>query len=85
MGILASGGLSHFTVNEELDATVIRPLHEKNSAARLSRQQLNAGNSEIRNWICMAGAIERLPLQSLDYIPAYRTPAGTGLCFAGGQ
>jgi 3-O-methylgallate 3,4-dioxygenase len=32
----------------------------------------------------MAGAIEALPLESLEYIPAYRTPAGTGtgLCFA---
>ena len=44
---------------------------------------LNSGNSEIRNWICMAGATEHLSLRSLDYIPAYRTPAGTGtgLCF----
>lgn len=86
VGVLASGGLSHFTVDEQLDARVIRALREKDAAAlqALPRQQLNSGNSEIRNWICMAGAAEDLALRSLEYIPAYRTPAGTGtgLCFA---
>mgnify|MGYP003345603327 CR=1 FL=1 len=49
----------------------------------LPRELLNAGNSEIRNWICMAGATEHLEQQSLAYFPGYRTPAGTGtgLCF----
>jgi len=52
--------------------------------AALPRAQLNSGNSEIRNWICMAGAVEHLVLGSMEYIPAYRTPGGTGtgLCFA---
>ena len=52
--------------------------------ADLPREQLNSGSSEIRNWICMAGAVEHLTLRGLEYIPAYRTPAGTGtgLCFA---
>lgn len=86
VGVIASGGLSHFTVNEELDARVINALKARDAKAlaAIPREHLNAGNSEIRNWICMAGAIEALPLQSLEYIPAYRTPAGTGtgLCFA---
>ncbi len=86
VGVIASGGLSHFTVNEELDAQVIDALRRHDGAAlsSLPRKQLNAGNSEIRNWICMAGAAEGLALRSLEYIPAYRTPAGTGtgLCFA---
>ncbi|MGB3069032.1 MAG: protocatechuate 3,4-dioxygenase [Ottowia sp.] len=86
VGVLASGGLSHFTVNEEFDAQVVKALREKDAAAlaALPRRQLNAGNSEIRNWICMAGAVDALSLKSLEYIPAYRTPAGTGtgLCFA---
>ncbi|MEJ7929345.1 protocatechuate 3,4-dioxygenase [Ramlibacter sp. AN1015] len=86
VGILASGGLSHFTVDEELDQRVIEALRAKDGAAlgALPRERLNAGNSEIRNWICMAGAVEHLALRHLQYIPAYRTPAGTGtgLCFA---
>ena len=45
---------------------------------------LNSGNSEIRNWICMAAACDHLDLQHMAYIPGYRTPGGTGtgLCFA---
>ena len=86
VGVIASGGLSHFTVDEELDGRIIRALRQKDAAALrdLPREQLNSGNSEIRNWICMAGAVEHLSLGSLQYIPAYRTPAGTGtgLCFA---
>ena len=86
VGILASGGLSHFTVNEEFDGQVIHALKHKDAAAlaSLPPQLLNAGNSEIRNWICLAGAVESLAVTSIEYIPAYRTPAGTGtgLCFA---
>ncbi|MEQ1806147.1 MAG: protocatechuate 3,4-dioxygenase, partial [Burkholderiaceae bacterium] len=66
-------------------ARVIAALRSRDAQALadLPRVQLNSGNSEIRNWICMAGAVEHLGLRSIEYIPAYRTPAGTGtgLCF----
>ena len=86
IGVVASGGLSHFTVDEDLDGRVVRALREKDARAlaSLPREQLRSGSSEIRNWICLAGAVEHLRLNQLEYIPAYRTPAGTGtgLCFA---
>ena len=85
VGIVASGGLSHFTVDESLDGEVIRALREKDAGALQSmpREKLNSGNSEIRNWICAAGALEHLDLKWVHYTPGYRTPAGTGtgLCF----
>ena len=85
VGIVASGGLSHFTVDEALDGKVIRALREKDAVVlqSLPREQLNSGSSEIRNWICAAGALEHLDLQWVHYAPGYRTPAGTGtgLCF----
>ena len=83
---MASGGLSHFTVDEELDREVIRALSEKDADALqgLPRRRLNSGNSEIRNWICAGVALEHLDLRCVTYCPGYRTPAGTGtgLCFA---
>jgi 3-O-methylgallate 3,4-dioxygenase len=86
IGVVASGGLSHFTVDEALDGELIRALREKDAQAlqALPREQLNSGSSEIRNWICAAGALEHLDLSWVDYFPGYRTPAGTGtgLCFA---
>jgi 3-O-methylgallate 3,4-dioxygenase len=86
VGVVASGGLSHFTIDEKLDGEVIRALREKDAPAlqTLPREKLKSGNSEIRNWICAAGALESLELSWLHYCPGYRTPAGTGtgLCFA---
>jgi hypothetical protein len=86
VGVVASGGLSHFTVDEKLDGEVVRALREKDADALqgLPREQLNSGSSEIRNWIRAAGALEQLELRWLNYCPGYRTPAGTGtgLCFA---
>jgi len=85
VGVVASGGLSHFTIDEALDGEVIRALRQKDAVAlqSLPREQLNSGSSEIRNWICAAGALEHLDLQWVHYAPGYRTPAGTGtgLCF----
>ena len=80
MGILASGGLSHFVVDEELDQMALEGMKEK-SVAKLSmlpRERLNAGSSEIRNWISLSGAAEHLDMDLIDYVPCYRSPAGTG-------
>lgn len=86
VGVLGSGGLSHFAIDEPFDRAIVRALKEKdaNALQRLPRNKLNSGNSEIRNWIAAAGAVEHLPLAWLEYVPAYRSPAGTGtgLCFA---
>jgi len=86
VGVVASGGLSHFTVDEAFDRLIIEALRAKDGAtlAALPREKLEAGSSEIRNWICAAGAIEHLTLRGVEYQPGYRTPAGTGtaMCFA---
>jgi 3-O-methylgallate 3,4-dioxygenase len=86
VGVLASGGLSHFVVDEDLDQGIIRALREKdmNWLARLDPKQLQAGSSEIRNWLIAAEAVKALDLEWVSYVPGYRSPAltGTGLCFA---
>jgi 3-O-methylgallate 3,4-dioxygenase len=58
----------------------MRALREKDATAlqTLPRNKLNGGSSEIRNWLCAAGALEHLPVAWMDYQPGYRTPAGTG-------
>jgi 3-O-methylgallate 3,4-dioxygenase len=79
VGIIASGGLSHFVVDEALDRGFIDLLRNKDAAIQnLPREKLNSGSSEIRNWICVAGAVEHLALEWSHYEPGYRTPAGTG-------
>jgi hypothetical protein len=80
VGIVGSGGLSHFVVDEALDRSLIDMMRRKDAAAiqALPREKLNSGSSEIRNWICVAGAVEHLSLEWSLYEPGYRTPAGTG-------
>jgi hypothetical protein len=81
VGVLASGGLSHFVVDEALDRRVLDLLAKKDVAGltTLPVSQLEAGNSEIRNWIAAAGAVEHLEMKLVDYQPCYRSEAGTGI------
>jgi 3-O-methylgallate 3,4-dioxygenase len=80
IGILASGGLSHFTIDEALDRLVLSSCRERNAQAlaAIPPAKLNSGSSEIRNWIVTAGAAEKLDTAWQEYEPLYRTPAGTG-------
>jgi 3-O-methylgallate 3,4-dioxygenase len=80
VGILASGGLSHFVVDEELDQMALEGMQQKSvvKLSQLPREKINSGSSEIRNWIVVAGATENLDMELIDYVPCYRSPAGTG-------
>ena len=86
VGVLASGGLSHFVVDEELDHGIIEAIRRKDTAwlAALDPKQLQAGSSEIRNWLIAVEAVKSLDLDWVQYVPGYRSAAltGTGLCFA---
>jgi hypothetical protein len=86
VGILASGGLSHFLVNEELDRQVVKALQRKDYPALtgIPLNKLVSGSSEIRNWIATAGAVQHMNLDWITYVPGYRSHAltGVGLCFA---
>ncbi len=81
VGIIASGGLSHFVVDEALDRRVIEGFQPDKShlLRELPAGSLNSGSSEILNWILTAGACDHLPLKWLEYEALYRTPAGTGV------
>ena len=80
VAVIASGGLSHFVVDEDLDHAVLAAITARDGGAlgSLGRDQLRSGTSEILNWIVAAGALENLSATVLDYVPGYRTPAGTG-------
>jgi aromatic ring-opening dioxygenase catalytic subunit (LigB family) len=81
VAIVASGGLSHFVTNEELDHTIIRALKEgdRETLKRIPSELLNSGSGEIRNWLTVAGAVEGMKLAWYKYLPVYRSAAGTGV------
>ena len=80
IGVLASGGLSHFLVDEVLDRAILKACADKDATflQTIPRNKLHAGSSEILNWVAVAGAVEHLDLDWFEYVPGYRTPAGTG-------
>ena len=80
IGVLASGGLSHFLVDEDFDRAILKACADKDAQflQTLPRHKLHAGSSEILNWVVLAGAVEHLDLDWFEYVPGYRTPAGTG-------
>lgn len=86
VAVMASGGLSHFIVDEELDRRVLEGFKQGKAdlLRTLPAQALNSGSSEIRNWIAVAGAVEGKENRWLEYQPLYRTPAGTGIGVAFG-
>jgi 3-O-methylgallate 3,4-dioxygenase len=84
VAIIASGGLSHFVLDEELDKETLKAMENKNEAqlTSLPSERLKAGTSEIRNWLVIAGATEDLKMTLIDYAPCYRSAAGTGVGMA---
>jgi 3-O-methylgallate 3,4-dioxygenase len=86
VGVVASGGLSHFVIDEELDRGVMRALIDKDKEfmVALKDDELRSGTSEIRNWVTAGGALAGTDLTArvVDYLPCYRSEAGTGCAMA---
>ncbi len=80
VGVIASGGLSHVIIDEEIDRDTIEGLQKKDKRKLFSLpvEKLVFGTSEIRNWIVAAGAFEPMDMKLIDYVPCYRSEAGTG-------
>jgi hypothetical protein len=82
VALIASGGMTHFVVNEGFDHLVLDAMCKADSAAlcSLPESMFQSGTSEIKNWIVVAGAMAEIGLKMnlVDYVPCYRSEAGTG-------
>jgi hypothetical protein len=82
VAVVASGGLSHFVVDEEIDRMVLDALQKNDREALigLPRERLRSATSECLNWVTLGGALADtgLEMELLGYEPVYRTEAGTG-------
>lgn len=81
VAVVASGGLSHFVVDEVLDRRVMDGLApDRHALLRdIPPEALHSGSSEILNWIMTAAIAGDLLVEWVDYQPIRRTPAGTGV------
>ena len=82
VALIASGGLTHFVIDETVDKTFLNALESKNfePVFNMGEATFRDGTSEMKNWVPVAGAMSQLGLQGhvLDYVPCYRSEAGTG-------
>jgi hypothetical protein len=79
---IATGGLSHFTVDEPFDREVLAAMSAGDEAAmRAFPEAYFEGNtSEIKSWFALTAAMNDfgMRMQLVDYVPCYRSIAGTG-------
>ena len=80
VGVLASGGVSHFVVLEAFDRALLAAFerHDTEHFLSIPEPVFQSGTSEIKNWIAAAGACRQLRFETVDYVPGYRSLAGTG-------
>lgn len=82
VALIASGGLTHFVIDEELDRQLLMAIETAaiSEFGDHSEQVFQSGTSEIKNWLPVARAMEcaRLAPEIIDYVPCYRSEAGTG-------
>jgi hypothetical protein len=87
VALMASGGLTHFVIDEELDRTVIAAMEkgDETALAGLPENLFKVGTAEIKNWVPVIAAMNAAGLRYrlVDYVPCYRSEAGTGnaMCF----
>jgi 3-O-methylgallate 3,4-dioxygenase len=82
VAVLASGGLSHFVIDESLDQVFLTGIREGHMDGMMAMGEaiFQDGTSEIKNWLPLAGMMANLGYESelIDYVPCYRSEAGTG-------
>jgi seryl-tRNA synthetase len=69
-------------LDESFDAKVLAAMQACDEATltSLPEDMFQSGTSEIKNWIVAAGMMAEagLTMKLIDYVPCYRSEAGTG-------
>ncbi len=82
VAVIASGGLTHFVIDEAFDRQMLRAMQERDemALAAIDERWLNGNTGEMRNWFPVVAAANAAGLRMtlVDYVPCYRSVAGTG-------
>lgn len=80
--LIASGGLTHFTIDEELDREILGAMTRGDEKAMLSVPEayFEGNTCEIKSWYVLAALMNDYgkKMKLIDYVPCYRSIAGTG-------
>jgi predicted class III extradiol MEMO1 family dioxygenase len=82
VAVIASGGLSHFVNDEEFDRDVMTRLaaYDYEGLAAIPDGYYQSGTSEVKIYSIVMMALQHTgaKMTLVDYIPCWRTAAGTG-------
>jgi len=82
VALMASGGLSHFVVDEDLDNEILGAMenNDEETLAGIPEEIFKVGTAEIKNWYPVIAAMnaDDKTYHTIDYVPCYRSEAGTG-------
>jgi 3-O-methylgallate 3,4-dioxygenase len=82
VAVIASGGLTHFVCDEQQDREFIELLGngDLEGLANIDERIYQAGTSEMKLYVPVLIAAQHMgvPMTLVDYVPLYRTEAGTG-------
>lgn len=87
VAVIGSGGLSHYVIDETFDRHMLDSMAASDATAIAAVDEslfASGGTAEIKNWLPVAGAMSEagLDMKLLDYVPCYRSEAGTGNAMA---
>ncbi len=86
VAVMASGGLTHFVIDEELDRRILDAMEksDEKALAEIPESLFKVGTAEIKNWYPVIAAMNEsnLSYHLVDYVPCYRSEAGTGNAMA---
>jgi hypothetical protein len=82
VALIASGGMSHYVIDEAFDRMVLEAMAagDAKRIAAIGEEMFEAGTAELKNWLPLFGAMleKKLAMSLVDYVPCYRSLAGTG-------
>ena len=82
VAVIASGGLTHFVNDEEFDRDVLGKLaaYDYDGLAAIDDSYYQSGTSEVKIYSIVMMALQQtdVDMTLVDYVPCWRTAAGTG-------
>jgi hypothetical protein len=80
--VFASGGLTHFTIDEELDRKLLAAMASGDEKEMLSipESYFEGNTCEVKSWYVLSALMNDYgkKMELIDYVPCYRSIAGTG-------
>jgi hypothetical protein len=82
VAVFSSGGLTHFTIDEEFDQQVMAAMRagDEEKLASFPESWFWGNTCETKSWFPMVAAMNDAGrrMDIIDYVPCYRSEAGTG-------